>query len=164
MFKIAEAIYTSYTQFLPKRATWWPADFLSAARHCHINCFKYSLTNKFAYGCVSNLVMRCGASGGANDSSKTCSLMYLNGGADNYSFQVSSILLPNRLHHTSLFLKFEILFPIIVFLTQGGFSQNREWFRILHDTLAMLIMLMFKVKKGNVRVIFKGFRLIFHTT
>ena len=58
MFKIAEAIYTSHTQYLPKRATWWLGDFLSAAMHCHINCFKYSLTTKFVYGYVAKLVMR----------------------------------------------------------------------------------------------------------
>ena len=120
MFKIVEAICTSHTQYLPKKATWWPVDFFSAARYCHINCFKYSLTltTKFVYGCVTHLVMRSGAGGGkggmANDSSKTRSLISLNGGADNYSFQVSSILLLNRLHHTSPFLKFETLFPEII--------------------------------------------------
>ena len=50
----------------------------------------------------------------ANESSKTRSLMSLNRGTENYSFQVSSILLWQRLHHTSPFLKFETLFPEIV--------------------------------------------------
>ena len=125
MFKIAEAISTSHTQYLPKRTTWWPADFLSAAMYCHVNCFDYSLTltTKFVYGFVAHLVMRSGAGGGgANDSSKTRSLMPLNGGADNYSIQVSSILLPNRLHHTSPFLKCETFFPEVV----RDQTQNRR--------------------------------------
>ena len=66
------------------------------------------------YRCVANLIMWSGASEVASDSSKTRSLMSLNGGTDNYSFQVSSILLRKRLHHTSLFLKFETFFPEIV--------------------------------------------------
>ena len=78
-----------------------------------MNCFKYSLTTKFVYGCVANLVVRSGASEGQM-TSKTRSLMSLNGGTDNYSFQVSSILLWKRLQHTSPFLKFETLFPEIV--------------------------------------------------
>ena len=71
------------------------------------------------YGCVAHLVIRSGAGWGVGEGGMQMTLLKfvvycLNGGADNYSFQVSSILLPDRFHHTSSFLKCGTLFPEIV--------------------------------------------------